>query len=324
MSSPFRTVRLPAGGWTLADIRCGEVFHPNLGAEEEAEQLYLRPWGLEMALAEPHLKPLVVWDVGFGAAGNGCAVLRLWKKVGQRPLHLWSFDRDRDALRHALAFRSTQPEAFPWLADLPFELAAGGSEAALAAGSGERGLWRLVEDDFVGWIMGQGTAAHGPFLVMMDLYSPEASTREWSLEHWREVRRVLAPSARTILVFHSRSTAVRTTLLLAGFWVGRGPRLGLKEETTVAVCEPEVPLDWLGWEFLAKVRRSTHAAPFRACPMGQRGPIQEEDWALLRSHPQFKEAASEAADCPDSSDLNPRLLGLLGESPPGTEEHPAP
>lgn len=279
---------LPGGNWTLADARCGEVFHPNLGAEQEAELLFIRPTGLREALAEAGAEPVVVWDVGLGAAGNACAVLRAWRELGRRPLELWSFDRDRLALRAARAFRMKEPGAFAWLEEVPEELFEDGEVVRMANRSGAQGVWRVVERDFVEWVAEQNCGAHGPFLVMMDLYSPEASIREWTLEHWKEVRRVMKAGAGTRLVFHSRSTAVRVTLLLAGFEVGRGPELGMKEETTVAALEVGQVERPLGKDFLEKVRRSTHAAPFRAGGRDRRGPIGEEDWVELSRRAQFR------------------------------------
>ncbi len=287
MTSPFRAVTLPGGDWTLADGRCGEVFHPNLGAEREAELLYIGPWGLREILSIPRPEPVVVWDIGLGAAGNAGAVLQCWREVGVCPLELWSFDRDREALKAARLFREDHPEAFPWLRELPPELFADGDHLMQENRFGQRAEWRVIEGDFVTWAAAQETEAHRPFLVMVDLYSPEASVREWTLEHWRNVRRTLMADGPTRLIFHSRSTAVRVTLLLAGFWVGRGPELGAKEETTVALLGPKGLAEPLGVAFLEKVQRSTNSAPFRDHGLDRRGPIGPVDVAELVRHPQF-------------------------------------
>ncbi|GAB4242850.1 MAG: hypothetical protein OHK005_06850 [Candidatus Methylacidiphilales bacterium] len=287
MNLLFRTVPLPGGDWTLADTRNGEVFHPRLGAEREAELLYVRPWGLRQALAQPSSDPVVVWDIGLGAAGNAAAVLHCWREVGARPLELWSFDRNRDALAAAKQFRENHPDSFNWLQDLPPELFAGVNRFQMENPEGQTAVWQVVEDDFVGWAARQPTGSHRPFLAMVDLYSPEASVHEWTLSHWRNIRRSLAEDAATRFVFHSRSTAVRVTLLLAGFWVGRGPSLGAKEETTVAALSLDRLSEPLGQAFLDKVCRSTNSAPFLADGHDRRGPIGESDRVTLLAHPQF-------------------------------------
>src|SRR5207237_6427092 len=62
--------------------------------------------------------------------------------------------------------------------------------------------------------------------------------------------RVLDPHRPCALTTYSRSTMLRATLLLAGFYVGAGIATGRKEETTIAANAPDLvptPLDsrWL-------------------------------------------------------------------------------
>lgn len=85
---------------------------------------------------------------------------------------------------------------------------------------------------------------------------------------------------------YTRSTSVRVTMLLAGWFVGTGVPTGEKEETTIAANRPgllEKPLDHV---WLSRVRSSTSASPLRGRNY-ERGPISPEDYARLIAHPQF-------------------------------------
>jgi hypothetical protein len=106
----------------------------------------------------------------------------------------------------------------------------------------------------------------------------------WRLEHWQNMRR--ACGERCEIAFHSRSTALRVTLLLAGFYAGYGVPIGKKEETTVAATRRDLLQRPLDANWLKMVRRSTSAQPFCGANYGQ-APISTEDYAGLAAHPQF-------------------------------------
>ena len=117
----------------------------------------------------------------------------------------------------------------------------------------------------------------------------------WTLELFTAL---IAPAitrgrAPCLLTTYTRSTAVRVTLLLAGFHVGIGGATGEKDETTVAANVPGLLTAPLTRRWLEKkVYASTNAAPLRAASGGYaRNPISEEDYALLQAHPQFTVAA---------------------------------
>ena len=56
----------------------------------------------------------------------------------------------------------------------------------------------------------------------------------WTLPLFENLFRALDPARPCALTTYSRSTMIRATLLLAGFFVGTGQATGLKEETTMA------------------------------------------------------------------------------------------
>jgi hypothetical protein len=106
----------------------------------------------------------------------------------------------------------------------------------------------------------------------------------WRLEHWQNMRR--ACGERCEIAFHSRSTALRVTLLLAGFYAGYGVSIGKKEETTVAATRRDLLQRPLDTAWLKMVKRSASAQPFCGDNYEQ-APISAEDYAELSLHPQF-------------------------------------
>ena len=85
---------------------------------------------------------------------------------------------------------------------------------------------------------------------------------------------------------YSRSTMLRVTLLLAGFFVGIGHATGEKEETTLAantlaLLDQPLPRAWL-----QRARRSRSAEPMRE-PVYRQAPLTPATWEKLQQHEQF-------------------------------------
>jgi hypothetical protein len=85
---------------------------------------------------------------------------------------------------------------------------------------------------------------------------------------------------------YSRSTLLRVTLLLAGFFVGVGHATGEKEETTIAANTRELIQEPLGTEWLGRAQRSRSAEPILSPPYTQ-APLSRESLGRLLAHPQF-------------------------------------
>jgi hypothetical protein len=88
------------------------------------------------------------------------------------------------------------------------------------------------------------------------------------------------------LTNYSRSTIFRVTLLLAGFFVGRGIATGFKEETTVAANTLSLLGDPLNRAWLERAQRSSSAEPLREAVYRQ-ARLSPETWEKLSAHPQF-------------------------------------
>jgi hypothetical protein len=280
----FRLRLLPNGEFSMQSLSEGETFHPVIGARREAELLYLGQLAVPERCALPAAGPLVVWDVGLGAAGNAMHLMHCWRRQPGRDLHLVSFDLNDRALRFALEQRAGDGTLFPWLAgwDWAKTLAAHGFR--LAAGGHElRWEWHLA--DFPDLLASPAAASlPRPELVFYDAYSPAKCWRMWRLEHWRRLRRQCGEACE--IAFHSRATALRVTLLLAGFYVGYGAAIGGKEETTVAATRLSLLRKPLAADWLKSVGRSTSASPF-AGESYRQAAISPRDFARLSRHPQF-------------------------------------
>lgn len=268
------------GFGSIVHIGSGEIMHSRTPPMEEAQNLYIHQSRLSERLAETQKDPLVIWDVGLGAAANAMAAIRCYEELSQkttlRPLRIVSFENDLDSLR--LAFLHN---------DLFTYLRHGGPAGIL-----EKGHWRSRHYPDLEWELVAGDfpetidAAPTPDLIFYDMFSSKVSTEPWAFPAFQRMRTACAGRAVELFTY-TCSTAVRAGLLAAGFYVARGRSTGDKEETTIALT-PEADTsrhDLLGQEWLTKWRRS--AAQF---PAGVNPEDRNAFKHTLLSHPQFQSA----------------------------------
>jgi len=125
-----------------------------------------------------------------------------------------------------------------------------------------------------------------PHAIMFDAFSPAKNPAMWTLPLFTHLYQLLDPARPCALPTYSRSTLLRVTLLLAGFYVGVGHATGEKEETTVAANSLdliEAPLDR---RWLLRAHRSTSAEPLGE-PLYRQARLSAASWAKLQQHPQF-------------------------------------
>ncbi len=256
----FRMHTSTHGFTSIQHADSGEIMHSVNQPDAEAERVYITQSRL-IARALTGERPLVVWDVGLGAAHNAMALVRaLDAAPAHAPVELVSFERDLDAFHLALANTG------------PFEHLRHPAPNILAhRGRFERDrfAWSLVEGDF----LERMAAAPRPDVLFYDPFSAKVDAPLWSLAAFRALRDLLV--GPTELFTYTASTAIRSTLLAAGFHVARGVPSGPKEETTIAlILGPEVAgHDLLGAGWLERRARSTARVP-------------ELDQAIA-AHPQF-------------------------------------
>ena len=126
-----------------------------------------------------------------------------------------------------------------------------------------------------------------PNAILFDAFSPAKNPAMWTLPLFTNLFGLLDPQRPCALPTYSRSTMLRVTLLLAGFYVGAGHATGEKEETTIAANTLELIDEPLDREWLQRARRSSSAEPLREAVYRQTR-LVAETWERLQQHPQFK------------------------------------
>lgn len=264
---------------SIRHVRSGEIMHAHTPPMEEAQHLYVEQSRLAERLTETNaVDPLVIWDVGLGAAANAMASIECFEAMAAtapvRDMHIVSFENDLDSLR--LAF--THNELFR-------SLRHSGPAGLLAKGAWQSkthpGLsWTLVPGDFPGSI---DHAPELPDIIFYDLFSGRTNAFAWTFATFR--RLFLVCQGRPVtLITYTCSTASRVAMLAAGFHVARGRRTGDKIETTIAITPKAIRDDHelLGVEWLGKWMRST--ARFPADVEAGDHPAWEK---IVTHHPQF-------------------------------------
>jgi len=204
----------------------------------------------------------VVWDVGLGAAANAIAVLEALSPAKTGVVELHSFETTLAPLKFASEHAGELGYFAGWN---------GAIEGLLRTGEVQCGAvrWRLQLGDF--HISVADPCIPAPHAVLFDPYSPAVNPDLWTTAVFAAIRERAADEC--LLTNYSRATAVRVSLLRAGWFVGRGHATGEKDETTIAATRHDLlsaPLE-LAW--LERVRRSRVAGPA----------VADE----LREHPQF-------------------------------------
>jgi len=193
-----------------------------------------------------------------------------------RPVRLVSFEWDLDPLTLAV----TNPARFPHLRHAaPCQILENGwwSHASSLL------RWELLKGDFRDSI----ESATIPELIFYDPFSSKTDAALWTAAIFARIfTRCLPQSAE--LYTYSASTAVRVSLLTAGFFVAQGAGTGPKSDTTIAFTRAKGAGDHplspclLGTDWLTRWRRS--GAKF---PTGLSKEERPDFERLIESHHQF-------------------------------------
>jgi queuine tRNA-ribosyltransferase len=282
----YEILTSPHGFSSIRQISSGEVMHSVSAPVDEANRLYIEQSRLTLRLRHrlpDDVQPLVVWDVGLGAASNAMAAIHCVEvelaasgPAAVRPLHLVSFERDLDPLilaaRHASHFPHLRHGA-------PHGLLNKGRWGH-ASGAID---WQLLRGDFLEHL----EAAPPPDLIFYDPFSSKTDTALWQTDVFIRLHRHCQPRS-TELYTYAAGTAVRVALLYAGFWVAEGVGTGPKATTTVAFTRREGPGDdpgaprLLGADWLVRWRRSDAKFPAGLSEAQQAAFAQR-----IENHPQF-------------------------------------
>jgi len=288
MSGDYQLVPLANGGKTLFSASYGEKMHPGLGPMAEAELLYVSQLRIRerLRVAEDEF---VIWDIGLGGAANAIAALQATREIPGK-LRLISFDNTSEPLEFSLKYSKELAYPIGYEGQMAELLRAGRAEFA----NGKCAVnWKFHLGDFPALLPGlkfnlqNSKFVPAPHAIFFDAFSPAKNPAMWTLPVFENLFRALDPERPCALTTYSRSTLLRTTLLLAGFFVGTGHATGMKEETTIAANRLDLIAEPLNARWLERAMRSDSAEPLRE-PVYSRAPLAAATRAVLQQVPQFK------------------------------------
>jgi queuine tRNA-ribosyltransferase len=260
VSLDCEVVESRSGAAAMRDRATGELMHPLVGPALEAQRLYVQPSRLQARLRERDvadgsaLRPLVLLDVGLGAASNSIAAWQLSEAAPAhaRRLEIVSFDRSVAALALALA-----PEHCA-----AFGLAGRAGQAARALieaqrHHSDRTCWRLQLGELPGSL--EREPAGSADVVFWDPFSLRANPELWTCAAFARLRGLCRDGA-TVHTY-SGATGVRSALLLAGFAVGIGEPVSRGKYGTCAALRVEDLVTPLDARWLQRLTRSSAPLP---------------------------------------------------------------
>jgi tRNA U34 5-methylaminomethyl-2-thiouridine-forming methyltransferase MnmC len=279
----YRIVRLGNGTHSVHSLAHHETFHPVVGPVAEAEALYVRQLRLAERL-QHHTGEFVLWDVGLGAAANALTALRATRQA-PCAIRVLSFDHTLEPLAFALQHRETLGYLGGYEAHLERLL----HDRHCSFEDGPQTVrWDMHLADFPTLVTQPAAQEFAkPHVIMFDAFSPATNAAMWTLPLFSNVFRLLSRERPCALPTYSRSTMLRATLLLAGFYVGVGHATGEKEETTIASNTPDLISEPLDRRWLQRAHRSTSAEPLWE-PVYRQAPLSPASWEKLQQHPQFR------------------------------------
>ena len=304
----YKLVQLASGAYSIRSLAHDETFHPVIGPVAEAEALYVNQLQLRERLKN-HSGEFVIWDVGLGAAANALTVLRATRDLAC-PIRLVSFDCTIEPLKFALQHAA----ALGYFGGYETQTRAILDQHAIRFTDGAHEVnWQLIPGDFPTLLNRElerrvhaaetsfdellppegGVPKHAepefgapPHAIMFDAFSPAKNPAMWTLPLFTNLFQLLDPQRPCALPTYSRSTILRVTLLLAGFFVGVGHATGEKAETTIAASTLKLLAEPLDRRWLERARRSHSAEPMVES-VYRIAPLTAGSWKKLQAHPQF-------------------------------------
>jgi len=279
----YQIVQLASGVNSVRSLAEKETFHPVIGPVAEAEALYVKQLHLIERVRQQE-GAFVVWDVGLGAGANALTVLRATRRI-PCSIRLLSFDRTVEplifALHHKTALGYFDGYEEPCQQLIKRQQVTFKDENQIVE-------WELRQGDFP-TLLDQPLAQDWPKpnAILFDPFSPARNPAMWRQSLFTTLFGLLDPAKPCALPTYSRSTMLRVTLLLAGFFVGAGHPTGEKEETTIAANTLDLITEPLDHRWLRRARNSTGAEPLCE-PSYRQAPLSPETWERLQNHTQFK------------------------------------
>lgn len=281
----YEIIENEKGFWSVKQRSSGETMHSVSNPMVEAKELYIDQSNLSERLATSNHKeemnedaePFIIWDVGLGAATNAMAAIVCHESISNpRAMHLISFESDLDPLKLAIKNAGRFPHLYHKAPRKLLERSIWQSDSGLIT-------WNLIFGDFSILFSSQKI----PDLIFYDPFSFKTDSLLWKAEFFQRIFNHCKASEKTTTLYtYSASTAVRSALLHAGFWVGKGIGIGPKLDTTIAFSKaPESELEkknLLSSEWLSRREKSYARYPQELDVKSQ------ASWdAKILNHPQF-------------------------------------
>lgn len=276
-------VTLANGVTSVYSSEHDETFHPVIGPVAEAEALYVKQLRLAGRVRETQGE-FVIWDVGLGAAANVLTVLRAVSSHACS-LRVVSFDHTLEPLEFGL--QHARELGYFGGFEEPIRKLLGDHHVTFQH-DGARVDWAVHVADFPSFIYSAEVARLAkPHAILFDAFSPATNPAMWTQPLFARIYGLLDPQRPCALPTYSRSTMLRVSLLLAGFYVGVGHATGEKEETTIAANSTGLIDEPLDRKWLERARRSTSAEPLWT-PEYRQERMSEATWQRLKAHAQFE------------------------------------
>lgn len=272
--------QLRNGTWTIHSETENECFHPGMGPVAEARALYVEQQKLVKRLRVAE-QEMVIWDVGLGSGANVLTFLRDVEMV-EGEVRIESFDQTLEPLGFAssegakLGFVNGYEDAVQRLL----------KEGDVCFKNGQcKVRWKVHVGDFPN-LLKSDHSLPSPDAILFDAFSPKKNPFMWTLPLFRRLKDACCDERPCSISTYSRSTMIRVSWLMAGFYVGAGRATGVQEETTVASTSLQLLNEPLGADWLERVKISDNAEPLIEPVYEQKG-IQASSWEALLNHPQF-------------------------------------
>jgi len=272
----FDLVTLKSGHMSIRLSNTRQTFHPGIGPLAEANILHVQQQKLIERCSQPG--KFIIWDVGFGASANAIVAIEALKNcIAEVEIH--SFEKSLDPIHFALEHAAELKYILPHVDQIQKLIDKKTVQLS------PRLSWHLQMGDFREQMLLPEIPR--PNAIFYDPYSLTINIELWTLDFFEKLRRCLDDSIPCMLTNYTRSTVMRVTWLLAGFYVGVGATIGEKEETTIATNHLDLLTMPLDQKWLGRVKASQSANPIRGneqtiCP------ISAEDFERLSKHPQFQ------------------------------------
>lgn len=273
----YSLVQTIHGVKTFAHKQTGQWLHGQVGPVREAQDLYVHPSGI----AHTSLEKVVIYDVGMGCAGQ---VLASWEAFRQNPLlkslHVVSFDLDHLGLVALLENLEHMPHAIPYSESIQNLIAS--HEIVVHESHQKTFKWTFLPGDFPEVLKEKRTylEKHPAHHIFYDFFSPSVHPHLWHSSVFRSLYQLCCREHGGQLYTYCSATAVRASLLAAGFYVGYGSASGTNKTTTLAHTHLEALQNPLTLRWKATFENSTK-------PYVPGEPESEHVQSRLISHPQW-------------------------------------